>query len=66
MLPNFRRPFLVQLQPRPMIKRVANLASLPVAHTCFNLLDLPDYPTPEALEEKLRLALPHCEGFELR
>ncbi|XP_043466659.1 E3 ubiquitin-protein ligase HECW2-like [Leptopilina heterotoma] len=31
--------------------------SLPRAHTCFNRLDLPPYPTPEILYEKLLLAV---------
>lgn len=30
---------------------------LPVAHTCFNTLDLPEYSTKEKLEMKLRQAI---------
>lgn len=37
---------------------------LPVAHTCFNILDLPRYTRKEALETKLRLAI-RSEGFFL-
>ncbi|XP_070185594.1 probable E3 ubiquitin-protein ligase HERC4 isoform X2 [Littorina saxatilis] len=36
---------------------------LPVAHTCFNLLDLPKYTSKEAMKEKLLLAIQHSEGF---
>jgi len=36
---------------------------LPVAHTCFNLLDLPKYSTKPVLREKLILAIQHCKGF---
>ncbi|ESP04646.1 hypothetical protein LOTGIDRAFT_223779 [Lottia gigantea] len=36
---------------------------LPVAHTCFNLLDLPKYTSKQKLEEKLILAIQHTEGF---
>lgn len=36
---------------------------LPVAHTCFNLLDLPKYASRQSLEEKLLLAIQHTEGF---
>ncbi|XP_055954935.1 probable E3 ubiquitin-protein ligase HERC4 isoform X2 [Patella vulgata] len=36
---------------------------LPVAHTCFNLLDLPKYKSKQALKDKLLLAIQHTEGF---
>ncbi|XP_071741749.1 E3 ubiquitin-protein ligase UPL2-like [Rutidosis leptorrhynchoides] len=37
---------------------------LPSAHTCFNQLDLPEYPTKEHLEERLLLAIHEAnEGF---
>jgi hypothetical protein len=39
---------------------------LPTAHTCFNTLMLPEYTTPEALRERLALALANHEGFGLR
>ncbi|KAG8232703.1 hypothetical protein J437_LFUL014721 [Ladona fulva] len=38
---------------------------LPVAHTCFNLLDLPRYATKEKLRYKLLQAIQHYEGFSL-
>lgn len=38
---------------------------LPVAHTCFNLLDLPKYTTIDALREKLLQAIDHNQGFNL-
>lgn len=34
-----------------------NSNSLPVAHTCFNSIDLPDYPSAQILREKLTLAI---------
>nr|XP_018916774.1 PREDICTED: E3 ubiquitin-protein ligase HECW2 isoform X2 [Bemisia tabaci] len=37
--------------------------SLPRAHTCFNRLDLPPYPTPETLYEKLLLAVEETNTF---
>ncbi|KAI5745050.1 hypothetical protein M8J76_007751 [Diaphorina citri] len=37
--------------------------SLPRAHTCFNRLDLPPYPTPEVLYEKLLLAVEETNTF---
>ncbi|KAK5650940.1 hypothetical protein RI129_001969 [Pyrocoelia pectoralis] len=38
---------------------------LPVAHTCFNLLDLPRYKTKERLKYKLIQAIQQTEGFSL-
>ncbi|XP_062851882.1 probable E3 ubiquitin-protein ligase HERC4 [Trichomycterus rosablanca] len=38
---------------------------LPVAHTCFNLLDLPKYTSLETLREKLLHAIEHNQGFNL-
>ncbi|KAF3708453.1 putative E3 ubiquitin-protein ligase HERC4 [Channa argus] len=38
---------------------------LPVAHTCFNLLDLPKYTSKETLREKLLQAIDHNQGFNL-
>ncbi|KAM6306287.1 putative E3 ubiquitin-protein ligase HERC4 isoform 2-T2 [Aegotheles albertisi] len=38
---------------------------LPVAHTCFNLLDLPKYADKDTLKSKLIQAIDHYEGFSL-
>jgi len=38
---------------------------LPVAHTCFNLLDLPSYSSREMLRRKLLQAIQHTQGFAL-
>lgn len=38
---------------------------LPVAHTCFNLLDLPRYKTKERLKYKLLQAIQQTHGFSL-
>ncbi|EDO40462.1 predicted protein [Nematostella vectensis] len=38
---------------------------LPTAHTCFNVLLLPDYATKEKLEERLLKAITHAKGFGL-
>lgn len=38
---------------------------LPVAHTCFNLLDLPLYSSESVLETKLRKAIENNMGFYL-
>lgn len=38
---------------------------LPVAHTCFNLLDLPRYATKEIMKQKLEQAVSYSSGFGL-
>lgn len=37
--------------------------SLPKAHTCFNRLDLPPYPSKERLHDKLKQAVLETAGF---
>ena len=37
--------------------RPDNVRPLPVAHTCFNSVDLPDYPSEDELRKKLLLAI---------
>ena len=39
---------------------------LPTAHTCFNVLLLPEYGSKATLERCLRLAIDNSEGFGLR
>lgn len=49
-----------------IIQRTAGGDSyLPVAHTCFNLLDLPLYNTKEKLRYKLLQAIQQNQGFAL-
>lgn len=38
---------------------------LPVAHTCFNLIDLPRYKTKERLRYKLLQSIQQTQGFSL-
>ncbi|KAG7253093.1 hypothetical protein CRUP_018834, partial [Coryphaenoides rupestris] len=38
---------------------------LPVAHTCYNLLDLPQYPSKDTLRLRLTQAIEQYEGFSL-
>ncbi|XP_062513576.1 probable E3 ubiquitin-protein ligase HERC4 isoform X2 [Corticium candelabrum] len=38
---------------------------LPVAHTCFNVLDLPEYGSKTVLRDKLIMAITQTEGFGL-
>ncbi|PAV87903.1 hypothetical protein WR25_03684 isoform B [Diploscapter pachys] len=40
--------------------------TLPVAHTCFNLLDLPNIEDDKELLRRLRISIQHSEGFTLR
>ncbi|EPY54216.1 HECT-type ubiquitin-protein ligase Pub3 [Schizosaccharomyces cryophilus OY26] len=45
------------------IEKAGSPDQLPVAHTCFNRLDLPEYPTKAKLEGKLSLAIENTVGF---
>ena len=47
------------------IQRTLDTGFLPVAHTCFNLLDLPEYGTREKLRFKLLQAIQCTKGFGL-
>ncbi|CAH8320273.1 unnamed protein product [Eruca vesicaria subsp. sativa] len=45
-------------------KAYGSVNHLPSAHTCFNQLDLPEYPSKEHLQERLLLAIHEAsEGF---
>lgn len=45
-------------------KAYGSASHLPSAHTCFNQLDLPEYPSKQHLEERLLLAIHEAnEGF---
>jgi hypothetical protein len=48
------------------IERWGNQDSLPRAHTCFNRLDLPPYPSLEILYDKLLLAIEETSGFSIQ
>lgn len=48
-----------------VIQPTADDKYLPVAHTCFNLLDLPRYNTKERLRYKLLQAIQQTQGFSL-
>jgi len=43
----------------------ADSDKLPTAHTCFNVLLLPDYRSKEKLKERLLKAITYCQGFGL-
>lgn len=45
------------------ILRTGDTSRLPVSHTCFNQLDLPDYKTYEELAEKLLTAIKETSTF---
>jgi len=49
------------------LQKAAGIDTLPVAHTCFNQLDLPDYTSVDVMREKLMLALREgSQGFGFR
>ncbi|KAL0217326.1 hypothetical protein RCL1_007907 [Eukaryota sp. TZLM3-RCL] len=48
-----------------VITRSSSDAYLPTAHTCFNVLCLPDYQDENKIREKLLMAIQNSEGFGL-
>jgi len=48
-----------------LIQRTGDAQSLPVAHTCYNILDLPDYNNISDLQSKLVYAITNTVGFGL-
>ena len=47
------------------IQRHSNVSNLPTAHTCFNVMLLPEYESRQVLEKNMRLILEHNQGFGL-
>ena len=45
------------------ISSLSDTKSLPIAHTCFGQIDMPNYPSKETLKEKLTLAITEGGGF---
>ena len=43
--------------------QLEDLTRLPSAHTCFNRLDLPAFPSKSMLQERLRIAMWGAQGF---
>lgn len=60
-----RIPILGMTAKRMTIQKTYDANYLPVAHTCFNLLDLPEYATKEKLKYKLLQAIHGTQGFGL-
>lgn len=51
--------------PFTIAKNGNSLDSLPISHTCGNVLELPDYRNEELLRIKLLMAINSKSGFEL-
>lgn len=48
-----------------VVQKHANQTHLPTAHTCFNVLLLPEYDNIEVLEKNIQLILKNNQGFGL-
>ena len=48
-----------------VVQKHANPSHLPTAHTCFNVLLLPDYQTKDKLAKNIEFILKNNQGFEL-
>jgi len=44
------------------IDNSSDVNSLPIAHTCFNQIDIPEYSSKKILQEKLTLAITEGGG----
>lgn len=53
------------LSPPFTIIKKENSDSLPISHTCSNILELPDYKDIKVLETKLKLAINSSSGFDI-
>ena len=63
-VPAARHGVRIKLFPSSFPRGDAGAFALPTAATCFNTLRLPEYPTYEALEQHVTIALRHgVEGF---
>lgn len=49
-----------------IIQRISDAKKLPVAHTCYQILDIPPYETEEELNKKLSISIMNEEGFGLK
>lgn len=47
-------------------RRIEGTTNLPRAHTCFNRLDLPPYPSSAILESKLSFAIDNSSSFSIQ
>jgi hypothetical protein len=47
------------------VRHQARSGALPVAHTCFFHLDIPDYRDKETFQSKLMYAIQHATSFEI-
>ena len=49
------------------VQKAEGLDILPIAHTCFNTIDLPEYSSREAMKEKILYAIREgSQGFGFR
>ena len=51
--------------PFTIVRNNQGLDSLPISHTCGNVLELPDYQEEDLLRTKLLTAINSKSGFEL-
>ena len=49
-----------------IISRSGDLSLLPVAHTCFNILNLPDYKDLSILQKNLHICILNNKGFGIK
>lgn len=53
-----------QLQKFTIDRHTGSLSSLPIAHTCFNRVDIPPYRSKDEMKEKILFAILETDSFE--
>lgn len=43
--------------------RTKDVQRLPQGHTCFNTIDMPEYPSKDLMQERLLFAVRETKGF---
>lgn len=43
--------------------KTEDIQRLPCGHTCFNQIDLPEYPSKEIMHERVLTAIKETKGF---
>lgn len=63
-IPIYNKNFYIKIS--PLNNNISNPDNLlPISHTCFYTLNLPNYSTSEILKEKLIWAISHCDTLDL-
>ena len=60
----WEHPFTIEKYSPPRNSNTTIDQYLPIAHTCFFTIDLPEYTTEEIMYEKILFAITHCATID--